>query len=229
MKNIGENLVNILKAKSKRGILKYKKDGFSLIEVVIAITLMAILSGIAMTSYTKVQQDAKKNMDYTTAANIATAAQLADADGKAVSIENLVKENYLQSTPKSQQKDAGDFEVTIDDYNFSIAGGGRYDKMVGNFCGQDVPATGFSIGFERIITILKDKLENGYKIDSDNVAILIHKDVTLDKKLEIFKEAKELRQAGKTVTIQMMRKNMKQQINMLESEGYTEFKKVYND
>ena len=66
MKNIGENLVNILKAKSKRGILKYKKDGFSLIEVVIAITLMAILSGIAMTSYTKVQQDAKKNMDYTT-------------------------------------------------------------------------------------------------------------------------------------------------------------------
>ena len=52
---------------------------------------------------------------YTTAANIATAAQLADADGKAVSIENLVKENYLQSTPKSQQKDAGDFEVTIDD------------------------------------------------------------------------------------------------------------------
>ena len=61
------------------------------------------------------------------------------------------------------------------------------------------------------------------------MAILIHKDVTLDKKLEIFKEAKKLRQAGKTVTIQMMRKNMKQQINMLESEGYTEFKKVYND
>ena len=92
-----------------------------------------------------------------------------------------------------------------------------------------LPATGFSIGFERIITILKDKLENGYKIDADNVAILIHKDVTLDKKLEIFKEAKELRQAGKTVTIQMMRKNMKQQIGMLEAEGYTEFKKVYND
>ena len=121
------------------------------------------------------------------------------------------------------------FEVTIDDYNFSIAGGGRYDKMVGNFCGQDVPATGFSIGFERIITILKDKLDNGYKIDADNVAILIHKDVTLDKKLEIFKEAKELRQACRTVTIKMMRKNMKQQINMLEAEGYTEFKKVYND
>lgn len=121
------------------------------------------------------------------------------------------------------------FEVTIDDYNFSIAGGGRYDKMVGNFCGQDVPATGFSIGFERIITILKDRLENGYKISEDNVAILIHKDVTIEKKLEIFAEAKELRQSGKTVTIQQMRKNMKQQINMLEAEGYTEFRKIYND
>ena len=97
MKNIVENLVNILKAKSKRGILTYKKDGFSLIEVVIAITLMAILSGIAMTSYTKVQQDAKKNMDYTTAANIATAAQLADADGKAVSIENLSLITHLRA------------------------------------------------------------------------------------------------------------------------------------
>ena len=51
------------------------------------------------------------------------------------------------------------FEISIDGYNFSIAGGGRYDKMIGKFCGQDVSACGFSIGFERIITILKDKLE----------------------------------------------------------------------
>jgi histidyl-tRNA synthetase len=121
------------------------------------------------------------------------------------------------------------FEVTIDDYNFSIAGGGRYDKMIGNFCGQEVPATGFSIGFERIITILKDKISEGYKIDSNNVAILIHKDVVLEKKLEIFAQAKELRKEGKTVTIQPMKKNMKQQISKLEEEGYTEFTKVYND
>lgn len=59
----------------KATVFAKKRKGFSLIEVVIAITLMAILSGIAMASYTKVQQDAKKNMDYTTAANIATAAR----------------------------------------------------------------------------------------------------------------------------------------------------------
>ena len=96
----------------KATVFAKKRKGFSLIEVVIAITLMAILSGIAMASYTKVQQDAKKNMDYTTAANIATAA---DADGVTVSIESLVSNNYLQSTPKSQQNNGGAFTVTASD------------------------------------------------------------------------------------------------------------------
>ena len=48
------------------------------------------------------------------------------------------------------------FEISIDGYNFSIAGGGRYDEMIGRFSNQQVPACGFSIGFERIVTILKD-------------------------------------------------------------------------
>lgn len=112
LKTLKKQITEILSIK-KFKILTNKKRGFSLIEVVIAITLMAILSGIAMASYTKVQQDAKKNMDYTTAANIATAAQLADADGESVDISNLVSKNYLQSTPKSQQKDGGEFSATI--------------------------------------------------------------------------------------------------------------------
>ena len=121
------------------------------------------------------------------------------------------------------------FEITIDDYNFSIAGGGRYDEMIGKFSGQATPASGFSIGFERIITILKDKLAEPKAIDDNNVAILIAKGVPSDKKLEIFNEAKRLREEGKTVTIQPMKKNIKQQIEKLEAEGYKEFKKVYND
>ncbi|MBQ2752272.1 MAG: ATP phosphoribosyltransferase regulatory subunit, partial [Oscillospiraceae bacterium] len=118
---------------------------------------------------------------------------------------------------------------SIDGYNFSIAGGGRYDKMIGRFSGQDVSASGFSIGFERIITILKDKMEKGIQISENNRAILIDKNVALEKKLEIFKEAKQLRSEGVTVTIQPMRKNIKQQIEKLEAEGYTNFQKVYND
>jgi histidyl-tRNA synthetase len=121
------------------------------------------------------------------------------------------------------------FEITIDDYNFSIAGGGRYDEMIGKFSGQQTPASGFSIGFERIITILKDKMSGTMSIDADNVAILIAKGVPSEKKLEIFNEAKKLREQGKTVTVQPMKKNIKQQIAMLEAEGYKEFKKIYND
>ena len=48
--------------------------------------------------------------------------------------------------------------------------------MIGKFSGQDVHATGFSIGFERIITILKDKMDDGAKISGENQAILIAKD-----------------------------------------------------
>ena len=119
------------------------------------------------------------------------------------------------------------FEITIDGYGFSIAGGGRYDKMIGKFSGQDVCASGFSIGFERIITILKDKFEDEMKISDDNLAILIEKGVSTEKKMEMFAKAKELREAGTTVTIQPMKKNMKQQISLLEKEGYTQFEKVY--
>lgn len=121
------------------------------------------------------------------------------------------------------------FEVSINGYNFSIAGGGRYDKMIGKFSGQDVHATGFSIGFERIITILKDKMDDGAKISADNQAILIAKDVPLDKKIALFKEAKALRAEGAVVTIQPMRKNVKQQITKLENEGFNNFRKIYKD
>jgi histidyl-tRNA synthetase len=119
------------------------------------------------------------------------------------------------------------FEITIDGYGFSIAGGGRYDKMIGKFSGQDVCASGFSIGFERIITILKDKFEDEMKISDNNLAILIEKGVPTEKKMELFAKAKDLRAAGTTVTIQPMKKNMKQQIALLEKEGYTQFEKVY--
>ena len=49
------------------------------------------------------------------------------------------------------------FEVSMEGFGGSVAGGGRYDKMIGKFTGQDTPACGFSIGFERIVTILMDQ------------------------------------------------------------------------
>ena len=62
------------------------------------------------------------------------------------------------------------FEIAIPEFGGSCGGGGRYDKMVGKFTGNDVPACGFSIGFERIILLL---MENGfiYFVDEDDMTV----------------------------------------------------------
>ena len=72
------------------------------------------------------------------------------------------------------------FEIKIGDFGSSCGGGGRYDSMVEKFIGRAVPACGFSIGFERIITIL---LENGFEAPGANkqIAFLIEKNMPADK------------------------------------------------
>lgn len=122
------------------------------------------------------------------------------------------------------------FEVTTEGYGFSIAGGGRYDKMIGKFTGKDTCAVGFSIGFERIITILKDFLSSeAGKLEGEAIAYLIDKNASLERKMQIYAEAQSLRAEGKIVTIAPMKKNLKFQIDELEKIGYSVFKKIYND
>ena len=119
------------------------------------------------------------------------------------------------------------FEVTMDGYNFSIAGGGRYDKMIGKFSGQDVAASGFSIGFERIVTILKDHMQDASKLPEGSTAYLLGNRVSLERKAEVLATARRLREDGAVVTVMPMAKNMKHQISLLEAEGFTRFEKIY--
>jgi len=121
------------------------------------------------------------------------------------------------------------FECTIDGYGFAIAGGGRYDKMIGKYSGTDVPACGFSIGFERIITILQDHAESIAHTQEARVAILAEKNLPNEKLSAAFARAQALRAEGKTVTVQTMKKNIRRQIELLEAEGYTEIEKVYKN
>ena len=119
------------------------------------------------------------------------------------------------------------FEVTMDGYNFAIAGGGRYDEMIGKFIGgQRVPASGFSIGFERIVTILKDHMEGSAKLQNAT-AFLVSNKAPQARKTQALAEAMELRKAGAVVTVLPMSKNLGHQIELLENEGYTEFKKIF--
>ena len=121
------------------------------------------------------------------------------------------------------------FEITLDDYNFSVAGGGRYDEMIGKFSGQKVPACGFSIGFERIITVLKDAPGFAPEEKAEKKAILIEQGASPETMLAAFEKAALLRKDGKTVTVLPMKKNAKFQIDRLMEEGFSDVERIYNN
>lgn len=120
------------------------------------------------------------------------------------------------------------FEVTMDDFGGSVAGGGRYDKMIGKFTGQDTPACGFSIGFERIVMLL---LENGYEVPKKGVkkAYLLDKRLSSEGLLKVLALARADREAGKQVLVVNMKKNKKFQKEQLAAEGYEEIAECYAD
>ncbi|EOS33102.1 MAG: histidine--tRNA ligase [Lachnospiraceae bacterium] len=120
------------------------------------------------------------------------------------------------------------FEIMMPELGISCGGGGRYDKMVGRFTGKDVPACGFSIGFERIILIL---MESSFKVpnQSKKTAYLIEKGVSGDRLCEIIAEAQRERQDGTQVLVARMNKNKKFQKEQLTAQGYEEFKQFYKD
>ncbi|MBR5943889.1 MAG: ATP phosphoribosyltransferase regulatory subunit, partial [Lachnospiraceae bacterium] len=100
------------------------------------------------------------------------------------------------------------FEIEMPEFGGSCGGGGRYDEMVGKFTGNNVPACGFSIGFERIVLLL---LESGFKIPErpKKVAFLIEKGVKGEKLCEVIGEAQKERLNGTQVLVVRMNKNKK--------------------
>ncbi len=119
------------------------------------------------------------------------------------------------------------FEIAMPDLGAACGGGGRYDKMVGKFTGKDVPACGFSIGFERIILLL---MESGFQIPESpkKVAYLVEKGCPPEKVVEVMKQAKQARENGRQVLVVRMNKNKKFQKEQLNKEGYEEFVEFFN-
>lgn len=120
------------------------------------------------------------------------------------------------------------FEVAMPEFGGSCGGGGRYDKMVGKFTGKDVPACGFSIGFERIILLL---LESGFKVPKTGrrVAYLMEKGLPPDRLQEVMKKAQDARAAGDQVLVARMNKNKKFQKEQLTLQGYEDFEEFYKE
>ncbi len=119
------------------------------------------------------------------------------------------------------------FEIAMPELGAACGGGGRYDKMIGKFTGNDVPACGFSIGFERIILLL---MESGFKIPESpkKVAYLVEKKYPADKLVDVMKQASEARASGQQVLVVRMNKNKKFQKEQLEKDGYEEFVEFFN-
>lgn len=120
------------------------------------------------------------------------------------------------------------FEIEMAEFGSSVAGGGRYDKMIGNFTGNDTPACGFSIGFERIITIL---MEQGFQIPADyrKKVYLIEKGISGAALSGILVQAQQERAQGTQVLVARMNKNKKFQKEQLMKEGFEEFQEFYKN
>lgn len=110
------------------------------------------------------------------------------------------------------------FEIACPDFSGAVGGGGRYDNMIGKFLGQNIPAVGFSIGFERICNIL---LEQKYKIpdQKEKCALLYGDEVTFPL---VMQQAEKLRN-DYIVGIIRKAKKAGPQFAMLEAQGYTKF------
>ena len=120
------------------------------------------------------------------------------------------------------------FEIAIPEFGGSCGGGGRYDKMVGQFTGNDTPACGFSIGFERIILLM---MEQGFEIpeNEDKVCYLIEKGVEGKTLSDIIEKANAERQNGKQILVARMNKNKRFQKEQLSEQGYTNFEEFYKE
>ena len=96
------------------------------------------------------------------------------------------------------------FEISIDGFAGSVGGGSRYDESIGKFTGTPTPATGFSIGFERIVMLL---MERGFKFREEKKVYLLDKKLSNEKLLEVMKKAAEERKAGQSINIAYAKKN----------------------
>ena len=110
------------------------------------------------------------------------------------------------------------FEVESIDFKGAVAGGGRYDNLIGKFLNQSIPAVGFSIGFERIFSIL---MENGIDVEHKSKKIAVMYDE--GSLVEAIKTADKLRSEGNIAAIYVRPKKMGKFLNKLEERNYDGF------
>ena len=116
------------------------------------------------------------------------------------------------------------FEIESIDFKGAIAGGGRYDNLAGKFLGTQVPAVGFSIGFERIFSILKEK---GAKIpEAGKKIVVLYPEGELTGAV---RKARQLREAGYIASLYIQPKKTGKFLKHMQEHGYDGFLFVGRD
>jgi histidyl-tRNA synthetase len=108
------------------------------------------------------------------------------------------------------------FELAHPSVGYSLGGGGRYDGMIGRFLGSNVPATGFSLGFERLVELVDPPAAAG----SEAIALVHDADVPLTGLLTL---KAQLVADGSRVRLVARPKNLKATLDALAAEGFTTF------
>jgi histidyl-tRNA synthetase len=105
------------------------------------------------------------------------------------------------------------FEVAHPSLGYSLGGGGRYDGMIGRFLGSDVPAVGFSLGFERLVDLVE--------LDADSVpdAVALIHDADIAP-AELVGLQSELIAGGKRVRLERRPRNLKPLLGQLAGAGF---------
>ncbi len=114
------------------------------------------------------------------------------------------------------------FEISHPGSGSSVGGGGRYDGMIGRFLGTDVPACGFSIGFERVVDLIELPDEDG----ADAVVLVFEPTVPLSRLLAL---KTELVDSGRRVRLERRTKNLKALLDRSAAAGFASFAFVTDD
>ncbi len=114
------------------------------------------------------------------------------------------------------------FEISHPSSAGSLGGGGRYDGMIGRFLGSDVPAAGFSIGFERIV----DLVEVADAADAGAVALIYDADVDYGTLLAL---KAGLIAEGRRVRLERSPRNAKALYSQLKASGFSSVANLTGD
>lgn len=111
------------------------------------------------------------------------------------------------------------FEVFYEGSRSALGGGGRYDEMVGRLCGIDKAACGFSIGYERLVDIIRN----------ENIELPVLSKLALfygdeDELVDVLREADELRKTYDMVSVFKKKKKFFKQVDKIKEEGYTDYR-----